>query len=134
MTAFWFPLSEIDSIADLMQQEPEDAIICAVNPMSFQSSPSPTGSPRSTNSGSGSAGGGGQPNNDDSAIYSSSSRRVFRPEFKQKVLDAFANDPECVGNQRATARKFGIHRRQVQKWLQQVSTGELSFNKVRIFM
>lgn len=26
-------------------------------------------------------------------------------------------DPICKGNQRATARKFGIHRRQVQKWL-----------------
>lgn len=60
----------------------------------------------------------------------STSRRIFRPEFKQKVLDAFASDPDCIGNQRATARKFGIHRRQVQKWLQQLSTGELSLSKV----
>jgi len=34
------------------------------------------------------------------------------------VLDSYRNDPDCQGNQRATARKYGIHRRQIQKWLQ----------------
>lgn len=141
-------MMEDESATDLVikQEEPDEAIICAINPLSIQSSPSPgspAGSLLSTNSGSGSnAGGGGGggagignamvggANNED-CIYMSASRRIFRPEFKQKVMDAFANDPDCVGNQRATARKFGIHRRQVQKWLQQLSTGELTF-KVEI--
>lgn len=48
-----------------------------------------------------------------------SKRRFFSANFKLEVLDAFYNDRTCLGNQRATARKFGIHRRQVQKWLQQ---------------
>lgn len=46
------------------------------------------------------------------------SRRIFPPAFKLKVLDSYRNDAECRGNQRATARKYGIHRRQIQKWLQ----------------
>lgn len=46
------------------------------------------------------------------------SRRIFTPQFKLQVLDSFRNDSECKGNQRATARKYGIHRRQIQKWLQ----------------
>ncbi|CAH4015569.1 unnamed protein product [Pieris brassicae] len=46
------------------------------------------------------------------------SRRIFPPQFKLQVLDAYRRDPQCRGNQRATARKFGIHRRQIQKWLQ----------------
>lgn len=46
------------------------------------------------------------------------SRRIFPPSFKLKVLHSYRNDMDCRGNQRATARKFGIHRRQIQKWLQ----------------
>lgn len=85
----------------------------STNPNSL-STPSPTSpavSLKSNGSGSSSGGGGG----------ANSTRRIFTPQFKQRVLDAFTNDPECVGNQRATARKFNVHRRQVQKWLQQPS-------------
>ncbi|XP_055626257.1 uncharacterized protein LOC129768555 [Toxorhynchites rutilus septentrionalis] len=46
------------------------------------------------------------------------SRRIFTPQFKLQVLDSYRNDSDCKGNQRATARKYGIHRRQIQKWLQ----------------
>lgn len=46
------------------------------------------------------------------------SRRIFTPIFKLQVLDSYRNDADCKGNQRATARKYGIHRRQIQKWLQ----------------
>ena len=46
------------------------------------------------------------------------SRRIFSPAFKLKVLESYRNDMDCRGNQRATARKYGIHRRQIQKWLQ----------------
>lgn len=46
------------------------------------------------------------------------SRRMFTPQFKLIVLDSYRNDSDCKGNQRATARKYGIHRRQIQKWLQ----------------
>ncbi|KAG6439374.1 hypothetical protein O3G_MSEX000717 [Manduca sexta] len=46
------------------------------------------------------------------------SRRIFPPQFKLQVLEAYRRDVQCRGNQRATARKFGIHRRQIQKWLQ----------------
>ncbi|XP_058055218.1 atrophin-1 [Anopheles bellator] len=46
------------------------------------------------------------------------SRRIFTPQFKLQVLDSYRNDGDCKGNQRATARKYGIHRRQIQKWLQ----------------
>ncbi|XP_066147265.1 uncharacterized protein brk [Euwallacea fornicatus] len=50
------------------------------------------------------------------------SRRIFSPQFKLQVLDSYRNDADCKGNQRATARKYGIHRRQIQKWLQVEST------------
>lgn len=46
-------------------------------------------------------------------------RRSFSLRFKLDVLDAFHRDVGVAGNQRATARKFGINRRQVQKWLLQ---------------
>uniref|UniRef100_A0ABD2XDI4 Brinker DNA-binding domain-containing protein n=1 Tax=Trichogramma kaykai TaxID=54128 RepID=A0ABD2XDI4_9HYME len=46
------------------------------------------------------------------------SRRIFTVAFKLQVLESYRNDIDCRGNQRATARKFGIHRRQIQKWLQ----------------
>ncbi|KAG8236573.1 hypothetical protein J437_LFUL015759 [Ladona fulva] len=45
-------------------------------------------------------------------------RRMFSANFKLRVLDSYRQDPDCKGNQRATARKYGIHRRQIQKWLQ----------------
>lgn len=50
------------------------------------------------------------------------SRRIFAPHFKLQVLDSYRNDADCKGNQRATARKYGIHRRQIQKWLQVENT------------
>ncbi|VEN47708.1 unnamed protein product [Callosobruchus maculatus] len=50
------------------------------------------------------------------------SRRIFAPHFKLQVLDSYRNDADCKGNQRATARKYGIHRRQIQKWLQAENT------------
>lgn len=46
------------------------------------------------------------------------SRRIFTPQFKLQVLESYRYDNDCKGNQRATARKYGIHRRQIQKWLQ----------------
>lgn len=46
------------------------------------------------------------------------SRRIFSAQFKLQVLDSYRQDSDCKGNQRATARKYGIHRRQIQKWLQ----------------
>ncbi|KAI5726603.1 hypothetical protein M8J76_005399 [Diaphorina citri] len=48
----------------------------------------------------------------------SGTRRIFSPQFKLQVLDSYRQDSDCQGNQRATARKYGIHRRQIQKWLQ----------------
>uniref|UniRef100_A0A1B6CQ94 Brinker DNA-binding domain-containing protein n=1 Tax=Clastoptera arizonana TaxID=38151 RepID=A0A1B6CQ94_9HEMI len=49
------------------------------------------------------------------------SRRIFSPQFKLQVLNSYRSDKDCKGNQRATARKYGIHRRQIQKWLQMES-------------
>uniref|UniRef100_A0A1L8DFM5 Putative dna n6-methyl adenine demethylase n=1 Tax=Nyssomyia neivai TaxID=330878 RepID=A0A1L8DFM5_9DIPT len=46
------------------------------------------------------------------------SRRIFTAQFKLQVLESYRKDHDCKGNQRATARKYGIHRRQIQKWLQ----------------
>lgn len=46
------------------------------------------------------------------------SRRIFSAQFKLQVLESYRMDSDCKGNQRATARKYGIHRRQIQKWLQ----------------
>ncbi|XP_077272688.1 uncharacterized protein LOC143903135 [Temnothorax americanus] len=45
-------------------------------------------------------------------------RRIFTTGFKIKVLDSYRHDKDCRQNQRATARKYNIHRRQIQKWLQ----------------
>ncbi|KAL0124647.1 hypothetical protein PUN28_006481 [Cardiocondyla obscurior] len=45
-------------------------------------------------------------------------RRIFTTIFKIRVLDSYRHDKDCRQNQRATARKYGIHRRQIQKWLQ----------------
>ncbi|XP_044009990.1 ras guanine nucleotide exchange factor P-like [Aphidius gifuensis] len=46
------------------------------------------------------------------------SRRIFPASFKLLVLDSYRNDGDCRLNQRATARKWNVHRRQIQKWLQ----------------
>ncbi|XP_012524652.1 uncharacterized protein LOC105830061 [Monomorium pharaonis] len=45
-------------------------------------------------------------------------RRIFTTGFKIQVLDSYRHDKDCRQNQRATARKYNIHRRQIQKWLQ----------------
>lgn len=58
------------------------------------------------------------PHSQDGGKSSIGSRRIFAPHFKLQVLDSYRNDADCKGNQRATARKYGIHRRQIQKWLQ----------------
>lgn len=63
--------------------------------------------------------GGGKPPTQGSGV---GSRRIFAPLFKLQVLDSYRNDADCKGNQRATARKYGIHRRQIQKWLQVENT------------
>ncbi|KAM7350582.1 transcriptional repressor brinker [Cochliomyia hominivorax] len=59
-------------------------------------------------------------NNSNSAKMGS--RRIFTPQFKLQVLESYRKDSDCKGNQRATARKYNIHRRQIQKWLQCEST------------
>lgn len=59
------------------------------------------------------------------------SRRIFAPHFKLQVLDSYRNDTDCKGNQRATARKYGIHRRQIQKWLQVETTLRNSVSNVK---
>lgn len=59
-----------------------------------------------------------------------SSRRIFSPQFKLLVLNSYRTDSECKGNQRATARKYGIHRRQIQKWLQMESNLRLTVQAV----
>lgn len=58
------------------------------------------------------------------------SRRIFAPHFKLQVLDSYRSDIDCKGNQRATARKYGIHRRQIQKWLQVETTLRNSVSNV----
>lgn len=59
-----------------------------------------------------------------------SSRRIFSPQFKLQVLNSYRTDADCKGNQRATARKYGIHRRQIQKWLQMESNLRLTVQAV----
>ncbi|KAJ8680823.1 hypothetical protein QAD02_016610 [Eretmocerus hayati] len=61
-------------------------------------------------------------------------RRSFSLRFKLDVLDAFHRDGGVGGNQRATARKFGINRRQVQKWLGQEGElrGVVELNRQRL--
>ncbi|XP_021706587.1 uncharacterized protein LOC110678272 [Aedes aegypti] len=63
-------------------------------------------------------GGNSQNNSSGGTAGKMGSRRIFTPQFKLQVLDSYRNDSDCKGNQRATARKYGIHRRQIQKWLQ----------------
>jgi len=49
-------------------------------------------------------------------------RRSYSLEFKVAVLDSYYNDPETRLNQRKTALKYGVNRRQIQKWLAQEET------------
>lgn len=49
-------------------------------------------------------------------------RRSYSLEFKVAVLDSYYNDPETRLNQRKTALKYGVNRRQIQKWLAQEDT------------
>merc|ERR1719481_306183 len=49
-------------------------------------------------------------------------RRSYSLEFKVAVLDSYYNDPETRTNQRKTALKYGVNRRQIQKWLAQEET------------
>ncbi|XP_073835253.1 transcriptional repressor brinker [Musca autumnalis] len=58
------------------------------------------------------------PTGNGSSGHKMGSRRIFTPQFKLQVLESYRNDNDCKGNQRATARKYNIHRRQIQKWLQ----------------
>lgn len=60
------------------------------------------------------------------------SRRIFSPVFKLQVLDSYRQDADCQGNQRATARKYGIHRRQIQKWLQMETNLRLSVQQSNV--
>ena len=49
-------------------------------------------------------------------------RRSYSLEFKVAVLDSYYNDNETRLNQRKTALKYGVNRRQIQKWLAQEET------------
>jgi len=49
-------------------------------------------------------------------------RRSYSLEFKVAVLDSYYNDCETRLNQRKTALKYGVNRRQIQKWLAQEET------------
>ena len=49
-------------------------------------------------------------------------RRSYSLEFKVAVLDSYYNDTETRLNQRKTALKYGVNRRQIQKWLAQEET------------
>jgi len=49
-------------------------------------------------------------------------RRSYSLEFKVAVLDSYYHDPETRLNQRKTALKYGVNRRQIQKWLAQEET------------
>ena len=49
-------------------------------------------------------------------------RRSYSLEFKVAVLDSYYNDSQTKLNQRKTALKYGVNRRQIQKWLAQEET------------
>ena len=49
-------------------------------------------------------------------------RRSYSLEFKVAVLDSYYHDTETKLNQRKTALKYGVNRRQIQKWLAQEET------------
>lgn len=46
-------------------------------------------------------------------------RQSYSLDFKLSAIECYYQDSVCRGNQRAVASKYNIHRRQVQKWLQQ---------------
>merc|ERR1712038_247477 len=49
-------------------------------------------------------------------------RRSYSLEFKVAVLDSYYNDSQTKLYQRKTALKYGVNRRQIQKWLAQEET------------
>merc|ERR1712038_180836 len=49
-------------------------------------------------------------------------RRSYSLEFKVAVLDRYYNDSQTKLNQSKTALKYGVNRRQIQKWLAQEET------------
>ena len=49
-------------------------------------------------------------------------RRSYSLEFKVAVLDSYYSDAQTKLNQRKTALKYGVNRRQIQKWLAQEET------------
>merc|ERR1719412_1106290 len=49
-------------------------------------------------------------------------RCSYSLEFKVAVLDSYYNDTQTRLNQRKTALKYGVNRRQIQKWLAQEET------------
>jgi len=49
-------------------------------------------------------------------------RRSYSLEFKVAVLDHYYSDAQTKLNQRKTAIKYGVNRRQIQKWLAQEET------------
>lgn len=46
-------------------------------------------------------------------------RQSYSLDFKLSAIECYYQDGMCRGNQRAVATKYNVHRRQVQKWLQQ---------------
>lgn len=60
---------------------------------------------------------------DDRQLFPSSpplkQRQSYSLDFKLSAIECYYQDTSCRGNQRAVASKYNVHRRQVQKWLQQ---------------
>jgi len=55
-------------------------------------------------------------------VVAKRNRRSYSLEFKVSVLDGYYHDPQTRLNQRKTALKYGVNRRQIQKWLAQEET------------
>jgi len=55
-------------------------------------------------------------------VQAKRNRRSYSLEFKVSVLDGYYHDPQTRLNQRKTALKYGVNRRQIQKWLAQEDT------------
>lgn len=91
-------------VATVLNGTHQVPINCITSPHNNSQSSAATISPSSSSNGA--------------AATKMGSRRIFTPQFKLQVLDSYRSDNDCKGNQRATARKYGIHRRQIQKWLQ----------------
>ena len=60
--------------------------------------------------------------NSDVVVPAKRNRRSYSLEFKVAVLDSYYHDPQTKLNQRKTALKYGVNRRQIQKWLAQEET------------